>query len=391
MPFDRLRLLAASLAALALAGCASPGPPHSPTLNLPALVTTLTATRRGNTVDLRFTIPQRNTDHLPLSGSTVSAQLCRAVDKATCVPLGTPQAFPTITTGHATIAILHDPLPAILTTGAPHLLTYRVQLFNTVSHTAGFSDPTYTVAGSAPPPVENLAAQGSRLGTILSWTPALTAAGEVVLRREDLNTKPQPSSPQPTPTAAPKPSSHAKPIPPSAAKIKNEEDPNTVWLSTTPSTSVLDATALPDEPYRYAAERRQSVTLGGRTLELRSDLSPAILFTLHDIYPPPPPTDLSAAGFPSPAASSTLAVDLIWQPVDDPGLLGYNIYRQPLDASNSPNGINQRLNPQPIPLPAFHDELPSTTGLRYRYSVTSVDKTGNESAPAITTLNTSQP
>ena len=44
-------------AALILTGCASPGPPHAPSLQLPQPVRDLTATRIGNTVELRFTRP----------------------------------------------------------------------------------------------------------------------------------------------------------------------------------------------------------------------------------------------------------------------------------------------------------------------------------------------
>jgi len=115
-------------------------------------------------------------------------------------------------------------------------------------------------------------------------------------------------------------------------------------------------------------------------------------FTLHLAYAPLAPGGLTAAGFTTPATSTApeaFLVDLIWQPVDDSGLLaglaGYNVYRQPVDASGNPAGERKRLNDTAVPVPAFHD---TTAGAaqRYRYSVTAVDGKGNESLAATVVL-----
>ena len=392
--------LLAAFAVLGLTSCASPGVPRSPSLNLPEPTRDLAATRLGPTVTLRFTLPQRNTDHLSLKGSAVSAKLCRTLESATCLPIANlaPQSFAPVTAGHATVAELRDTLPPELTTGPPRLLAYRVEISNDDNRTAGFSDPAYAAAGTAPPAVEGLTAQGSRLGIVLAWNAAPTDGSEVVLRRQDLTPKP----PKPAPPPAAKPATHTNSQPPTATRIKADAELGVAWLSTastspepTRPNTVLDTTALPDEPYRYTAERRRSVQLGGRTLELRSDPSPAIPFTLHDIYPPPPPTDLTAASFAATNDSPNLEVDLIWQPVDDPSLAGYNIYRQEIDSTDSAgtnSSPSSRLNKAPIPLPGFHDEIPTPIpGSNYKYSVTSVDAKGNESAPCSMTLDPAQP
>jgi len=135
------------------------------------------------------------------------------------------------------------------------------------------------------------------------------------------------------------------------------------------------------------------VQLGGRTIEMRSVVSAGVVFTLHDVYAPPVPTDLSAAEF---AVSNEdpaqgVAVDLIWQPVQDAGLSGYNVYRQALDAGGAAVGVRQRLNSVPVKLPGYHDVLSAAMSrTRYRYSVTAVDAKGNESAACETTLETEQ-
>ena len=391
---------------LGMVGCASPGPPRAPSLYLPGSPAGLTATRRGNTVELRFNLPQRTTDHLPLPSTALSAQLCRSVDPGACLPIAgfAAQTFPPTTNGHATAAILHDTLPATLTSGPPHLISYRIQLSNAQGHTAGYSDAVYTLAGAAPQPVEDLTARGSRLGIVLSWQAAADDRTQITLRREDLS--PKPPAPPKTPTTN---ATRTKSTIPTATHTQNSnsDDANVTWLgiattpdsntpeAATPSTpgTLLDTTALADTSYRYTAERHRTIQLRGRSLEMLSDASATVLFTLHDTYPPPPPTDLNAASFASTTGNPSLEVDLIWQPVDDPSLAGYNIYRQPLDTSGAPSAPSIRLNKSPVRLPAFHDELPTPTtpASRYLYKVSSVDTNNNESTPTTTTLELTTP
>src|SRR5439155_88165 len=57
-------------------GCASPGNPRPPTLNLAEVVTDLTAQRIGNQVQLHWTTPSRTTDGLNLKGP-LTAEFCR--------------------------------------------------------------------------------------------------------------------------------------------------------------------------------------------------------------------------------------------------------------------------------------------------------------------------
>ncbi len=300
--------------------------------------------------------------------------------------------------GAANIVTWRDALPDALRTGPPRLLGYRLELFNATGRSAGRSDPAFAVAGAAPAPILGLRADGSRLGIVLSWSPTADSADPILLSREDLSPAPTPEPAKPTPPQPAAPRSKSK-----AAAAKPRRPPpatnNLLWLDTHGSTSAstLDAAAAPDTPYRYVAYRQRSVTLGGRELQIRSGPSAPVELTLHLIYPPPAPTGLSVIGFPgnspgSPEAGSTprpFAADLIWQPVDDTGLLaglaGYNIYRQPLGASGQPSASPVRLNPALVPLPAFHDATPLSTQA-YRYTVTAVDRQGNESAPVAATL-----
>jgi hypothetical protein len=301
--------------------------------------------------------------------------LCRQLENQPCLPVQTSKATVATLTPNGThnLVTWTDPLPPSLTEGPPRLLTYRVEFFSPASRSSGQSNPAFTAAGPPPLRVENLHAEGSRLGVVLTWNPA-NQPGNVTLKRENL---------------APAP-----PGPPTQRKPTTKPLSAIVWLgtnassaSTTPRT--LDTTALPDVPYRYIAQRRASVLLGNRSIELLSSFSAPITFTLHEIYPPPSPTGLTAVGFfttpPLPDVPPTFAVDLIWQPVDSAGqivgLAGYNVYREAIDPTIGPR---DRLNPVPIPTPAFHDTSADPSA-RYRYTITSVDTNGNES-PAATVL-----
>src|SRR5260370_22391669 len=70
-PRSRRWLPAAVLAPLIAfaAGCASPGPPQPPSLNLPAVVKDLAAERAGDVVHLHWTTPETTTDRLDIKAT----------------------------------------------------------------------------------------------------------------------------------------------------------------------------------------------------------------------------------------------------------------------------------------------------------------------------------
>jgi hypothetical protein len=350
-----MRLLPTAFGALLLAGCASPGPPRPPSLGLPQPVRDLAAERVGDGVELSYNAPWQSTDKLPLRGTTVRGVLCREVEHQGCIVVA---GLAPKVRGQHTLVTWHDDLPPALASGPPRLLSYRVEFFNGAGRSAGPSDAAITVAGSAPPAVADLRAEGSRLGVVLRWAAAPAAEGEVVLEREDLT-----------------------PEPADATQAGKRDKPRVVWLqSNATASSTLDTTAQPGTPYRYTAVRERVARADGNNLHYRSAASAPIKFTLNAIYPPPVPTGLTAAGFTD--AGGSYAVDLVWQPVDDTGMLtglaGYNVYRELLDAGGRSAGERIRLNAQPVPLPGFHDAT-ARSMQRYRFSVTAIDNRGNES------------
>src|SRR5438270_12178097 len=107
-PSRRWLSAAAALPLMAFAvGCASPGPPQPPSLNLPEVVKDLTADRVGDTVHLQWTTPETTTDHLPVKDA-MTAEICRKTLPAhppppSCTRITTLPAQPRLT--HAAEAL----------------------------------------------------------------------------------------------------------------------------------------------------------------------------------------------------------------------------------------------------------------------------------------------
>ncbi|HEV2577969.1 MAG TPA: hypothetical protein VGU25_12235 [Acidobacteriaceae bacterium] len=343
--------------AIVLVGCASPGPPRPPSLQLPQPVRDLSATREGDQVTLRFTLPQRTTDSLPIREGLLKASVCRGAEAQPCVPVPSLKDVGISVSPRTTAAdraiTWQDQLPAAESTGEPRLLLYRVRLSNLEDKTAGWSEPALTAAGAAPPAVQGLTAEETRAGILLHWQSAEgPSGGNVLLRRELVS-------------------------PPMKAK---REDLEPVWLDShaTGAASTIDSTAAEDTPYRYIAVRRKTVTLGQQTVKIDSAASAPVVITWHNAFPPPAPSGLSAAPF---AEAGAFAVDLVWEPVEEPGLKGYVVTRQAIDAAGTPLGSPERLTPQPVELPAFHDAT-AKQGVRYRYTVQAVSKKSVEGQTA---------
>ena len=330
LPYVLPAALIATLIVLT-SGCASPGPPRPPTLNLPRPITDLTAERIGDKVILQWTTPTKTTDNLPIKGS-ITAHLCRtsiATDTTAALtptlqptpktPAKKPSSGkksappkPTPTPGACTPVLTlpvqpgpsttTETLPESLTADPATLLDYRVEIDNASGRSAGSSNPAYAAAGAAPALIQSLRATAIPTGIMLEWTPAPSAAATTVeLDRID------------TTLATAKPA-QPKPNSPAALQLAGKEIPE-VHLNGTPTNSqqpttgnqpggTLDQTAHFGDTYRYTAQRVRTLHLNGHTLQIRSTTSAPITLTLRDTFPPATPTGLVAIPNEQPAASS---------------------------------------------------------------------------------------
>lgn len=123
----------------------------------------------------------------------------------------------------------------------------------------------------------------------------------------------------------------------------------------------LDTSAEFGQPYRYAVE---AIRAEGN-IRAASDRSMEVEILPEDRFPPAVPAAVSAI-------ASTGSIEVAWEQNAEPDLAGYRIYRA--------EGTGELVRIGEIQTAPNYSDRPVRSGVRYRYAVSSVDKTGNESA-----------
>ena len=357
-----------------LCGCASPGPPHPPSLHLPESVKGLAAERVGDGVRLSWTSPLDTTDGDRIKGP-ITAVLCRALQvQAGCTPVQKLLVVP----GSSTAT---DTLPPDLSSGPPRLLLYRVELQNAKGRSAGPSDPVFTAAGAAPPPVGPLQLSARRNAVLIRWSAAAMPDSAVMeLRRTLAVSAGESAKPAAPPSVAPRRTTGARRSPRTPTGETVLHSP--AQAGSAAADGMLDPTVADANTYIYVGQRIQYVTLSGHALELRGSPSPPASFAFRDVVPPQPPAGLVAV--PGEGFGAPLSIDLSWEPNAETDLLGYNVYRR------TGQGEFRRINVDPVPIPAYRD-LKIEAGQAYTYRLTAVDQRGNESLPGTQVVETPRP
>jgi hypothetical protein len=356
-----LALLAAELL---FAGCGTPGAPQSPSLNLPDAVTDLAATRAGNQVTLTWTMPKRNTDKLMLKDNVAVRIFRKEGTGDTSAAVGGDLMLVPGSGGAFT-----DTLPIALASGSPRTLSYFVELKNHNRRSAGPSNTARVLAGEAPAPVTGLSAELRKQGVALRWTAiANQTPSSIRLHRKLL-----------TPPAA-KP--HTGLLSPQPERLEESllVDP-CAPKEAAGFCHALDKNIRFGQTYEYRAQRVARVKVDGKMLELAGEISAPIRVEALDVFPPEVPTSLAAVATAG-ESGAAVAIDLSWQPVAEPDLAGYVVYRREGDAPW------QRISPaEPLVPPDFHDAQVQP-GHTYRYAVSAIDQGGHESARSTETEET---
>jgi hypothetical protein len=135
-------------------------------------------------------------------------------------------------------------------------------------------------------------------------------------------------------------------------------------IGTAVNTSPAATTTYTDVPPYGAYTYRVTALSSTGTPSIESDASNTASATFKDLVPPPAPATVTAL-------VETKAVRLVWDPVEAPDLAGYLVYR-------TERGVRIKLTPGPAQITYFRDIGPDP-GITYFYSVSTIDKSGNES------------
>jgi len=343
-----LRLLAPVCLPLMFAGCASIGPPLPPSLELPKPPSDLRAARKGNAVTLSWTIPLRTTDR-QLVTSMGPTRICRSAgalsECGTAVgeipaPMAltkTPGQF-----GHKQTATYRDIAPVVDDPGGA--LTYAVEVLNLDRRGAGLSNRV-AVPSVKTPGAPQISVQAVKDGVQVTWS----ASGLEIspLLNYKLRIFRQATGDDKSVVVA------EVPADPNASRGQLT-DQRIEWEKT----------------YKYRATVVTVISVAGKPdVQIEGDNSTEAEVFAHDIFPPDTPSGVQAV-FASESGSNF--IDLIWAPVGDADLAGYNVYRH--EAGASPVLLNAKL----VNAPSYRDSSVSS-GKEYFYSVSAVDVRGNES------------
>jgi hypothetical protein len=333
-----------------LTGCGTPGAPQLPSLQLAKPVDDLTALRKGNKVQLDWTLPRKNTDRT-LVKNIPESRICRHDGTALmsgCTVVGAaqnpkPEQKKKKEQGPAVRMKYVDTLPVESGQKDPvGFVRYAVEIMNTRDRSAGLSNQVLIPVAPTIAPPEQLLVKVEADGVLVSWQNAETpTAPKGLTYRYRIQRSPQGAN----------------------AYIALAD------VKPAPNGSYLDKTFAWETKYDY---RITSVTLvnaqGVNTAVEGDDSKPVATFT-RDIYPPAEPTGLQAV-FSS--VGQKPFVDLTWAPNLEGDLAGYNVFRS--GGGEGPKKLNEKL----VPVPSFRDET-VVPGKSYQYSVSAVDLRGNES------------
>ena len=400
------------LGAVATGACGKRGDPLPPLPRTPQPVTSLKLAQRGNELEIAYVAPRATMGGARLGVIDVETLRAEAAASPSPRPTETPKAPEAGTSAAA----------AVRAGAAQRVLA---EFLKSARRSRRRAAPGESLTETAPLPpagttvrVAVRAVDGGRVSTLspissLTVQPPPPAPHDLVaeLRGETValrwaGTVPSPSpTPVPSPSPSPAASSAASPLPsPSASSspaphggASPSPSPRASLLGRGPSPSPSPrapargffvyrradpggsyGNPLGSEPLATGAYDDKTVSLGQRWCYVvgtvvatepvvESARSNEACVSVRDIVPPAAPSGVAAVG----AADG---VEVSWSPSTESDLASYRVYR-------TAEGRTERVGEVAAPETSFRDTR-AAPGTRYTYTVTAVDKAGNESPPS---------
>ena len=352
-------LIGSALVSAMWCGCGTPGAPQPPSLNLAVPVDDLTASRRGNKVELDWTLPRKNTDrtnikHNPISrvcrreGLTLMAK-CDIVSEIKPPVARAPQKEKGEPPPAEVRIHYVDHLAGELGLANPAgFVMYAVEEVNARGRSAGLSNQVAIPLVPVIAAPEKLSAEVSADGVSISWS--------------------GPPPPEPPAGVSYRYRIMRRPVGAPAYIVLDDVEPAARG-------SYLDKTFAWEQKYEYRITTLGEVHADGGRAAVEGEDSPPVEVFTRDIYPPAEPAGLQAV-FSS--VGQKPFIDLTWAPNLESDLAGYNVFRW--TTGEEPKKLNSGL----VQTSSYRDEH-IQPGKMYFYAVSAVDLRGNESPRSSTT------
>lgn len=351
---------------LFLSGCGAPGDPVPPSPLVPVAISDLAARQAGDGVELVFSLPPKS-----VSGQRLTALPAIEIVRGSLKPNGVPdlKSFRVVYTipgvlvanyvaaGHVRFTDPISPAEAKEHPGATYAYLVRTRL----SKKRASADSNVVTARlfPVPEPIPSVQSQVTETAVNLSWPlPTQTSGGDPLATTPSYRVYRGEMDPH--------------------AHAPSGKDLSTIhWISPLallgPSTTDRYSDTQFEFGKAYVYVVRSVISADGN--EIESENSEPITVAPLDTFPPAAPLDVVAAVLPG-EAPSTFVVDLSWSINLETDFAGYRVYR-----SEQEGARGQLVTPDLLPTPAFRDSSVAP-GRRYWYTVTALDRAGNESAPS---------
>jgi fibronectin type 3 domain-containing protein len=317
----------------------------------------------GNDVILRFTLPKETVDRRPLKllPGIEFYRTIRPVGFTAPANSSAPQLILTIPPamvdqysdqGHIRTV---DPLKSEnFRLDQEEIAEYMVRTRASAKKESADSNSVTLHLYPAADPITDLKVENTRSGILLTWTPPQktligstpTIANYHVYRAElDMAVTSTANTPENSKQKAP-----------------------LLKIGETEAATYQDTLAELGKTYRYSVRSAARYPNG----VIESGDSNLASVTLIDIFPPAAPQGLVVVFVPA-VGEAPAHLELSWAINSETDIAGYNVYRSEQDRTPG-----TRLNPELLLTPAFRD-MNAVPGRRYLYTVTAVDRSGNES------------
>jgi hypothetical protein len=357
-----------------LYGCAAPAEPVERKPPTPAAITDLAASQIGNDVTLTFTLPRDSVEKRQLQ-QTPTIEIYRDFAPVTSVSasaLGAPHPHPSLLltippamvdqySAQGRVRIVNSLTAEDFTQHPASDAFYMARTFVSPKKRSADSNIVPLAINPAPDPIADLKAEITPSGVELSWTPPQSTLvglappiGSYRVYRAEIDVSATPVVSTATGAGTPKLKSPF-------ARIADPASP-----------PYTDTQVELGKTYAYAVRSLAEYPVQDPDKKLESLDSNSVTVTPKDIFPPSAPQNIVVVFVPA-ATGRPAHLELSWAINPETDIAGYNIYR-----SEEQNTSGTRVNTELLLTPAFRD-MNVVAGRGYFYSVTAVDRSGNES------------